>query len=349
MEEQQWDFNSWPVEFVTFCQQRNINMDIYKTKPYKYIYLLEPTEEIKQEFVDADSLNWNEHFLRLPPDASIAHTRAFRVGQILPLDPSSWLAVENLSLLPGEHVLDLCCAPGAKLILISKKVCPPDEGTSYGSVTGVDISKRRLAAALKMVKRHKLPRVRLFCNDGRIFSTRVHDILTASDPDARPFKELYGTSDTPTYSSTPYRRFPGRISGKLYDKVLVDAQCTHDGSIKHVRKHVENNWKDFDPDQYSEKDLDKLYELQLDLLTNGFEQLKPGGILVYSTCSLTEEQNEAIISRFMESHSHLAQTVPPVGYNDYQINFNGQYAMRIPPSSNTGGGFFLCRIERKVI
>lgn len=388
---------TWPAEFTNFLKEHSISPDIYSTAPQKYFCCLDDISGILQEFPKAERLDWATNFFVLPSDTSVAHTTAFRTGKILPMDPSSWLAVENLSLQPGEHVLDLCCAPGTKLALISKAVCPVEndiEGSTVsvdipkkrpvtgvdilkrkpvtgadilkrepvtgadiskkrsvtgisvskkGSVTGVDISKKRLASACTLAKKYKLPRVRLFCSDGRTFSTRIHDIMT--DGSLLKFQDLYPIS-RPAYSSTPYRKYPGRFSDCRYDKVLVDAQCTHDGSIKHVRKYIETAWRNFDPSHYSSTGLAELYQLQLALLENGFRQLRSGGILVYSTCSLTREQNEDIIEKFMSTRKLEATIMDPIGPIEYMSVFNEFKAMRIAPSKMMGGGFFLCRIKK---
>eukprot|EP01038_Epipyxis_sp_PR26KG_P004149 gene4149-5909_t len=98
-----------------------------------------------------------------------------------------------------------------------------------------------------------------------------------------------------------------------FDLVLVDAECTHDASYSHMKfinnnSEIENNdstklFKSFKPHASlsSEEDRDKLYKLQCDLIKNGFKQLKNGGVLVYSTCSQEESQNEDVIRALLEN------------------------------------------------
>lgn len=305
--------------------------------------------KIYDEFPLARPLDWAKGFFVLNSDTAIAHTVAFKQGQILPMDPSSSLAVENLSLTLGDNVLDLCTAPGTKLVLISQKVC--SKNGKCGSVTGVDLSKERISSAIKLAKRFKLLRVRLFCTDGRSFNIPIQEILPPHDSsNGLKFQSLYGDNqgEKPIYCSAPYRKYPGRFSNVLYDKVLVDAQCTHDGSIKHVQKHIQSNWSNFNPEHYSSDGLKELYGLQLSLLENGFNLLKAGGLLVYSTCSLTKEQNEIIITKFMNLHNHEATVESPIGPSECIFKFGEDLlALRIHPSATTGGGFFVCRIRRK--
>lgn len=65
------------------------------------------------------------------------------------------------------QVLDLCCAPGAKLCMISDLLSC--SGVSSGSVTGVDVSLERIQAAKALAVKYACPRVRLFLADGTCF------------------------------------------------------------------------------------------------------------------------------------------------------------------------------------
>jgi 16S rRNA C967 or C1407 C5-methylase (RsmB/RsmF family) len=65
----------------------------------------------------------------------------------------------------------------------------------------------------------------------------------------------------------------------------VDAECTHDGSIKHIQKFEQWGWKTLERRVLDAERTDtNLKALQLNLLRNGFRLLKEAGTLVYSTC-----------------------------------------------------------------
>ncbi|GJS20601.1 bacterial Fmu (Sun)/eukaryotic nucleolar NOL1/Nop2p [Tanacetum coccineum] len=82
-------------------------------------------------------------------------------------------------------------------------------------------------------------------------------------------------------------------------QVLVDAECTHDGSIKHIQKFENWGWTTLERRVLDAERTDDLTVLQFRLLTNGFNLLKVGGYLVYSTCSLTCAQNEDVVEKFL--------------------------------------------------
>ncbi|KAL7459217.1 hypothetical protein ACHAWC_011220 [Mediolabrus comicus] len=91
------------------------------------------------------------------------------------------------------------------------------------------------------------------------------------------------------------RYFPGirRKSGykQKYDKVLCDVPCSGDGTSR-KNKHVWTEWSI--PQAMS------LHKLQRKILRRGLELLRPGGLLLYSTCSLNPLENEAVVSSVID-------------------------------------------------
>ena len=78
-----------------------------------------------------------------------------------------------------------------------------------------------------------------------------------------------------------------------FDKILVDAVCSGTGTL---RRNPEIRWR------LRAEDLTRLAGLQLSLLDNAADLVKPGGTLVYATCSLEPEENEQVVERFLSSH-----------------------------------------------
>ncbi len=76
-----------------------------------------------------------------------------------------------------------------------------------------------------------------------------------------------------------------------FDRILLDAPCSGLGTL---RRHAELRWR-MRPERIKE-----LVEIQKKLLENAVNLLKPGGILVYSTCTITTEENEGIVRWFTE-------------------------------------------------
>lgn len=82
-----------------------------------------------------------------------------------------------------------------------------------------------------------------------------------------------------------------------FDKILLDAPCTGSGTISSVDNH-----------EVTENLLNKTTRLQKDMLEKAYKLLKPGGEIVYSTCSILKEENENIVKPYIERN--LLQVVP---------------------------------------
>jgi 16S rRNA (cytosine967-C5)-methyltransferase len=86
-----------------------------------------------------------------------------------------------------------------------------------------------------------------------------------------------------------------KLQGK-FDRILLDAPCSGLGVI---RKKPDIKWS------RGAKDIGALAELQLRLLHSACDMLNGGGILVYSTCTLVEDENEGVIRSLLEQRSDM--------------------------------------------
>jgi 16S rRNA (cytosine967-C5)-methyltransferase len=89
----------------------------------------------------------------------------------------------------------------------------------------------------------------------------------------------------------------GTASGTLaarFDRILVDAPCSNTGVM---RRRVDLRWR------IQPAEIECLRTAQLDLLQQAATQVKPGGVLVYSTCSLEPEENGEVVKRFLNEHA----------------------------------------------
>jgi 16S rRNA (cytosine967-C5)-methyltransferase len=79
-----------------------------------------------------------------------------------------------------------------------------------------------------------------------------------------------------------------------FDRVLVDAPCSNTGVM---RRRVDLRWR------IQPEEIERLHTAQLDLLKQAATQVKPGGVLVYSTCSLEPEENSEVLKQFLSDHA----------------------------------------------
>ncbi|MCX6913069.1 MAG: RsmB/NOP family class I SAM-dependent RNA methyltransferase, partial [Verrucomicrobia bacterium] len=172
---------------------------------------------------------------------------SFQQGLFYVQDSSTLLAVRELDPQPGEHVLDLCAAPGGKLTYIAQLM------RNEGHLLAHDTASERL----KLIEQ----------NCARLGVTYVQTLLPST---------LHAPRST------------------LFDRVLIDAPCSNTGVM---RRRVDLRWR------IRLEEVGRLQATQQGLLRQAAALLKPGGTLVYSTCSLEPEENGLVVNEFLSEHT----------------------------------------------
>ena len=119
------------------------------------------------------------------------------------------------------------------------------------------------------------------------------------------------------------------------DAVIADVPCSGYGII---RKKPDIRYKD-------PASMEDLPLLQKQILSNQARYVKPGGVLMYSTCTLLRRENEAVVEAFLEEHPEFT-TEPLCLPAPFPANTTGMLAL-IPGEYDTDG-FFICRLRRRV-
>ena len=119
-----------------------------------------------------------------------------------------------------------------------------------------------------------------------------------------------------------------------FDRVLLDAPCSGTGTL---RRNPEIRWR------ISPADIDDLAERQRHLLFNAARAVKPGGRLIYSTCSVERDENEGVVQTFLENKDSFTRVELPV---DNRL-LTSLGAVRTWPHREGTDGFFICAFERK--
>ena len=118
------------------------------------------------------------------------------------------------------------------------------------------------------------------------------------------------------------------------DAVIADVPCSGYGII---RKKPDIRYKD--PDTMNE-----LPGLQLRILLNQADYVKPGGVLMYSTCTLVRKENEGVVEKFLRQRPDFCLEPLPLP-EPFPENSTGMLAL-VPGEYDTDG-FFICRMRRK--
>lgn len=122
---------------------------------------------------------------------------------------------------------------------------------------------------------------------------------------------------------------------RLVDGVLVDAPCTGTGTF---RRHPDARWR------LRVSDLAVMSALQRGILESAAQLVRPGGLLVYSTCSLEPEENDEQVSRFLATHPGWVEEAPPAGSVPTETLDGAR--LRVLPQRDGTDGAFAARLRR---
>ncbi|AXF55435.1 16S rRNA (cytosine(967)-C(5))-methyltransferase RsmB [Salicibibacter kimchii] len=125
------------------------------------------------------------------------------------------------------------------------------------------------------------------------------------------------------------------VEAEAYDRVLVDAPCSGLGVL---RAKPDIKW------QTDPKEIETLRALQLNILEAAAQALKPGGILVYSTCTVMPEENEDVIAAFLKNNASfdLDDTL------DERLGLKTERGQRlIFPQQYDSDGFFIAAMKKR--
>jgi 16S rRNA (cytosine967-C5)-methyltransferase len=128
-----------------------------------------------------------------------------------------------------------------------------------------------------------------------------------------------------------------RLAGKL-DRVLVDAPCTGFGTL---RRNPDLKWR------HAESAVAELAKKQLTILANAATLVKPGGRLVYATCSVLPEENEDVVAAFLAAHPGFAEGNAATELARAGIALDTGPQLRLLPHRHACDGFFAAILERR--
>ena len=170
----------------------------------------------------------------------------------------------------------------------------------------------------------------LMQNQGRILAGDVY---------AHKLQRIAENAERLGISIIETKLLDAREIGGLYtmqaDRVLVDAPCSGLGVL---RRKPDARWNK------TAQLLQELPKLQLEILRSAAEAVKPGGVLVYSTCTIVKEENDAVVEAFLAENP--AFVLEPTG--DFLPQMKRQEKLvQLYPQRDGTDGFFIARMRRK--
>ena len=138
----------------------------------------------------------------------------------------------------------------------------------------------------------------------------------------------------------------GRREPESYDRILVDAPCSGEGMMRAADPKTYSRWRPKTPSRLSSR--------QKSLLHSAIDALKPGGTLVYSTCTFAPEENELVLERALKVYEgrirleHIELDLPGRipncrSFKGKRLPDRPEFIRLAPPEMD---GFFLARLQK---
>lgn len=174
-------------------------------------------------------------------------------------------------------------------------------------------------------------------DNGRIIANDVHSHKQSLIE--QQAKRLGITSIETTVEDA--RKLNGIFAEGMFDRILIDAPCSGFGVI---RRKPDIKWTKREEDVYA------IAKIQLEILEALAPLLKPDGILVYSTCTIEQVENEQVVQAFLAKHRDFIlddgiQDVVPARV--YETCRQAEGVLRLLPHQLHTDGFFIARFRKK--
>lgn len=175
-------------------------------------------------------------------------------------------------------------------------------------------------------------------------------ILAANDISASRAKgllknlELFGIGNLLVLNEEP-----GKLTGDFagfFDKILIDAPCSGEGMFRKDKKMVKA-WEEHGPEYFS--------KIQKSIIVQAASMLRPGGLMLYSTCTFDSKENEQVIEHLLETCPEFA-LMDIAGYEGFSHGFPEvtrsenpafEKTVRIFPHRMAGEGHFLALLRKR--
>ncbi|KAJ4300488.1 tRNA (cytosine-5-)-methyltransferase ncl1 [Collariella sp. IMI 366227] len=252
-----------------------------------------------------DSLAWSmttpKNVIRkFPPFAAFQKflVSETSVGNISRQEIVSMIPPLLMDVKPGMTVLDLCAAPGSKAAQLLEMIHRGEETrirqvvqTFHSDELKTEDAQEEEAAKLEADSSDDGRATgMLIANDADYKRSHmlIHQLKRLSSPNM-----IVTNHDATMYPPLriPNPENPSKPNYLKFDRILADVPCSGDGTL---RKNV-NLWKDWNPGSAL-----GLHLTQVRILVRALQMLKPGGRMVYSTCSMNPVENESVVAAAIE-------------------------------------------------
>ena len=273
----EWVIRMWwdmlgPEETVALLERDNSPAESAVRANELLVTPAEVSTELTEQGIEVQPADGIPEGLVLKGQYDVHGSKLFEEGAVMPQSRASMRVARIVDPQPGERVLDMCAAPGAKATHLAALM------RNDGAVMAVEKHGGRAKALAE--------------NCERLGATCVE----VSEADAAD------------------------VEGE-YDRVLLDAPCSDLGTLQ---SRPDVRWKK------DESVVASVVAEQTRLLDSAADRVRAGGTLVYSTCTISPEENDRQIDRFLDRHA---------GFHDAE-------RMQLLPHRDGTDGFFIARLAK---
>jgi 16S rRNA (cytosine967-C5)-methyltransferase len=261
--------------------------------------------------------------VELQTETDATKSDAYERGLIEVQDLGSQMILASLGLSPGGHWLDACAGAGGKTLQLA---------TLLGASGQIDAHDIRPAALAELADRARRAGFEVVADPARSLP-RGNDRLGGQSDSATPLKPGGHRPPLHPISAASIRITVQPKTETLYDGVLVDAPCSGSGTWRRA-PHLK--WTTT-PEQIA-----AAAQQQKTLLDRFSAQVRPGGQLVYATCSLSHVENEEVVAAFLATHPDFS--VEPL-VNHFGLT-PGPHGLTMLPARHNTDGFFVSALRR---
>ncbi len=148
--------------------------------------------------------------------------------------------------------------------------------------------------------------------------------------------EVWGAGNILVLNEDPVQ--VAKTKEEYFDKILIDAPCSGEGMFRKDNKLIKA-WERSGPEFYS--------NIQKNLIVAGADMLKPGGMMLYSTCTFSKEEDEEVVAHLLSEREDM-ELVDIEGYEGFSKGFAPyERCVRIFPHKMQGEGHFLALFKKR--
>ncbi len=294
--------------------------------------------ELREAGLEPQRTPWSAWGLRLSaePPPNVQALEAFKDGRIEIQDEGSQVVCWLAGVKPGMTVVDYCAGGGGKTLGLAmqmrattgRQAAAPEEAKVWTPTGWVEAPKGKAATVVQ--------------TDGKLVAC---DVVQKRLDNIKPRLQRAGVAAELLHLG-PNGGGVEAMVGQA-DVVLVDAPCTGSGTW---RRRPEDAWR------LTPEDVDRMHSLQTAIVARAAKLVKPGGRLVYVTCSMLTAENEMSVAAFEEDHPNFSPVAIADALDTADLTQAGReklaelaaggHRLRLSPAAAGTDGFFAAIYEK---